>query len=529
MSISQEDKTPQVVETARGVSLFYKNRYLYSKYDPINSALRSAKQIPITKQTLYVVASPLFCYGIEYIIQNMQSNCLLLFVEKEDALFSISKQEFLKLKERVSNRDKEKSSRIFFCPPKDITLDFLYQLIRSNAIRRTSLVGINGALAFNEQFYQQLISDITSLIQKWWHNKGTLNFLSALWYQNIISNLRLIATASGSIQTSSINQRAKQIMLCAAGESLETRIDFIKSIREAFYIICVDTALPVLLAYDITPELVVAIEAQHHNLKDLLIEQKKLQEITLFCDISANPCFVRKFKKRIFFSSVFDTNNFLERLYRQLPCLEKIPPLGNVGNAALYIAHKWNLLNKVSAPLHFAGYDFCYINAKSHAKGSCYHKMLLQQTTRVNTILKSYSHLNKLISQERSLSFCPSLKKSSSDLVSTPTLIEYQKQARSILSSNLFQLSNNLQNAAPHYHFNLFENKNCYSHNQISSLINQFLEEEKNLLNNFITSGDDSQLDYLGECFLSNSSNENKSLNIAREKIVAAKLLKHYS
>ena len=515
------------MQTARGVSIFYKERYLYSKYDPIKSAVVCASQIEVTKNTLYIVASPLLCYGLKELVNNAKEASLFLLTEKEDELCNISKTESLKFIATLEESDPKFKGRIFYSHANNLDFDFIYDLVRAHSIRKATLVTLNGALYFNQDYYNKLRFNISCLIQKWWQNKSTLNFLSSLWYQNILLNLKALAASNNVLFPSSINPLGLPIFLAAAGESLESRIDFLKANKNSHYLICVDTALPVLLSNGITPNLVIALEAQHHNLKDLLVEKNKLVAIPLLCDLSASPCFVRQFKKVIFFSTVFDRNKFLLRLYSTLPWLEKIPPLGNVGNAAIYIATKYNWLHNQKENIEFGGYDFCYINGKSHARGSCYHKMILQTCNKTNAIENRYHHSPSVIEQKSSLSFCNDFNSSKKDLVSNKTMIQYQSEATAILNNptSLFSDDKN----------SLF-NQNIFSHtcsnfdlNQTKSSINIFLQKEKELLTQFLEDSNDSEVDYLRECFVSNLKEENKAINILKEKIVASRLLKAYS
>ncbi len=88
----QTEDAPLTVQTERGVSVYWKNRYLYSKIAPETTANRLACHCPITPKTLYLLPSPLLGYGIIELTKKIDSESILLLIEKEPALIPITQQ-----------------------------------------------------------------------------------------------------------------------------------------------------------------------------------------------------------------------------------------------------------------------------------------------------------------------------------------------------------------------------------------------------------------------------------------------------
>lgn len=482
-------KPPQPVETGRGVSILWQNRYLYSKYDPISAAIKIADQTPKTKQTLYLIPSPLFCYAIPQLLAELDSFSVVFCLEWIEALYSFSNEGFQKLLIQSDLAKKwNQEDRLLFKRGSASLYQEINGLIERFRLRKITPVYLNGANYFAQAQYDQTIQEITQSISLFWKNKSTQNSLSMLWYRNLFRNLLFLKDDPNSITVwKNFNPQRKPFFVLGAGESLEEAIPYLKANRHQFYLLAVDTALPALTEADLPPDAIVALEAQNSNLQDILVEQCHREKILLLADLICDPCLLHYFPQKILFSSQFDShhltknNTLLSRLYRHFPHLLTIPPLGSVGNSALYLAHfftlHWNLKNeniineKIKEIPFSAGLDFCYQRGKSHAKGSCYHKKKLTRTTRLKEIESPFS----TIFQENTVPYDFPLSASNRfralPKYTTPALAEYQKNAKRI--SAFFQ-----DFSIKEHHPFFDEEKNGLDHEKM----NQFLlEEKKNL------------------------------------------------
>ena len=76
---SEEDK-PCLVETRQGLSVLYKNRYLYSKYNPAVGIERLVESLEIREATLVLCFSPVLGYGLQQLAAKMPQNAFMLFI-----------------------------------------------------------------------------------------------------------------------------------------------------------------------------------------------------------------------------------------------------------------------------------------------------------------------------------------------------------------------------------------------------------------------------------------------------------------
>ncbi|MCF7929545.1 MAG: hypothetical protein K9L68_12285, partial [Spirochaetales bacterium] len=197
---------------------------------------------------------------------------------------------------------------------------------------------------------------------------------------------------------------------------------------ESFTVMAVDTALPVLAAHGLCPDVVVAVEAQAANAGDFIGcrpcgsgagEQGDpggaggavgnprgtaaagpdrslggqgsddpgdprgtaaagcCEGYRLLADCSSYPPVIRAHRSADFFLSDFLQNNLTDRLDQAGLLPRHLPPLGSVGVSAVYIA----LLHR--APVLMAGLDFGYLPGKTHAAGSPAHRLYLSRTGRL--------------------------------------------------------------------------------------------------------------------------------------------------
>ena len=86
-----ENEKPCLVEAKQGFSVSYKNKLLYSKYNPQITVEKSLENLQITEGTLILVNSPVLGYGIEILIKKLPKNSVIIAIEKDKNLFEFSK------------------------------------------------------------------------------------------------------------------------------------------------------------------------------------------------------------------------------------------------------------------------------------------------------------------------------------------------------------------------------------------------------------------------------------------------------
>jgi hypothetical protein len=359
------DENPCPHDTGRGLTIFYKNRKLYSPTDPRDSAERRAESSKIPEQAIVFVPSPLFFYGVPTIVKKLPPSSTVLCVETDQKLFSLSldysKKELLE----------HPSIRYVRTESKERLLSVLEEMDLSR-FRKTVMVRLSGGFALTPEMYRDMYALIEQEIGRYWQNRMTMIYMSKLWFKNVFKNLPSLSSA----QSFELCACPKPVVVTGAGESLEDTIALLRSIREHIHILSVDTALPVLHGYGILPDSVCIVEAQLFNVKDFIGFLDS--GFTVFYDMSSFAPLIRRLTGPCYpFLSKFTRSAIFSRLEAAGLSPRTLPPLGSVGITALYLA-----LHITEYPVFFTGLDFSYTLGKPHARGALSHIETLRKTTR---------------------------------------------------------------------------------------------------------------------------------------------------
>lgn len=382
--ITPNIQTPQTLITERGVSLLWGNKQLYSNRDPKKRAITIAKSINITPMTLYILPSPLLFYGIKEFISRIDTNSIIICLELEKGLQQLTNSEYINfLKNNKQIKQLQNENRFFL---QNRTANELLKLVKEYKIienvRRVSLVSLSGGYDLNKNRYNQIFNELSDSIALFWKNRSTIKHLSELWYRNIFTNIETVKRASALIK---LNPNNLQCAVLGAGETTEQTFNQLKQNRDKYYIIVADTALPSLIEASITPDCCVALEAQHHNLRDFITKTKEFDKIHLIAELSSSPSVIRKFKNISLFFTRFSNATLFDRIEKKFPSIFEAPQLGSVGISALFFALM--LSNK---PIYSGGLDFAYKRGKSHCNGTFFHKLLLHNSKRTNPQSNNY-------------------------------------------------------------------------------------------------------------------------------------------
>jgi hypothetical protein len=237
----------------------------------------------------------------------------------------------------------------------------------------------------NADFYGAALDLLRRAVATEWSNALTLARLGRRYMRNAIRNLRLLAERPG---VESLDFGGYPVLVLGAGPSLDGFLDrFERRFKRRFErrqglpsacrILCVDTALRPLLERNLRPDLVVALEAQHWNLRDFsgLSDRK----IPVAMDLSALPATGRVLggETYMFWTRWTDLSIF-ERLSALGLLPLELPALGSVGLSAVSLA-----LRLGTGPVFTAGIDFAFTLDKYHCRGAPSHSEILRKHTRL--------------------------------------------------------------------------------------------------------------------------------------------------
>ena len=361
---------PETIQCRQGVSVLYKEHYLYSKYAPdklINSIISN---LSINQDTLVLIFSPVLWLGLENLILKLNENCKIAAIEYDDALFNFAEQNL---------PQKYKKQILFF---NKSTLNEYSDFIQKEHFKRILRIDFSAGTAFFKSEYDSIFLLTQSVIDQFWKNRLTLIKFGRLYSKNVFKNLCVF---QNSIPFESLyNSVEKPILVCGAGESLNKTISQIKNKKESFFILAVDAAANSLLENGIKPDGIVAVEAQL-AIEKAYIGKPANSKILLFCD-SVSRTHVPKIVNgnTVFFISEYAKMKFLDRLKKAKILPPVIKPLGSVGLVAVEIALR--LRKSENTKIIFSGLDFSYSTGITHSKGTAAHKQQLINVSRLCSV-----------------------------------------------------------------------------------------------------------------------------------------------
>lgn len=379
------NQKPCLVPAGQGFSVLYNNRYLFSKYNPVQSCERLISSLHILPGSLIVVFSPVLGYGLQSLIHKIDSDSYIIAVETDPVLFDFSLPYIDKY------RSNSQFEYLYITPDTDgisLFLNRCSKIVKEEKrffFRR--LLTLNPAASTQTEEFKSIFTSYTdSFIDFFWKNRITITKMGRLYARNIFKNLPFLSSSSKLMQ----NSIHKPIIVLGAGISLESVIPYLRLHKDDFFIICVDSAVMPLLENGIRPHIIEAVECQLANVKAFI--GSKNTHIHLNTDLTARPRVHEILNGNLsFFLSEYESSSFLNRLKESIP-VRIVPPLGSVGLAAVHTAL---FLRAPDVPVFFSGLDFSYIPGKTHCKSAPIHRYMLMTSNRLTSTGSHTGFFNK--------------------------------------------------------------------------------------------------------------------------------------
>jgi hypothetical protein len=369
-------ETPRQLRARRGFSLSYKGKTLLSVIDPIAQADRLVDTVSKLDRTLYFCPSPLYGYGLARLLNNMSADSAVLCVETDEKLMDLSLKTMEEsLRDHPRFRLLRTGDALSLCT-------YVRELWGGRSFRRVEILRLSGGWQLDPELYESLAAALRREIALDWGNAMTLVKLGRRYIRNALRNLALIP---GAFPLSAVNFAADPVLVLGAGPSLDGVLDGLEGFFGAlspmesvstgrpslktrpFRIICVDTALSPLKERNIKPDLVVALESQHWNLRDFI--GCGGWELPVAMDLSALPATAGFLGGRSFlFVTPWTSLSLFDRMRTAGLLPEALPPLGSVGLTAVAAA-----LRVSSGPVVIGGIDFSFTLDRFHARSTPGH------------------------------------------------------------------------------------------------------------------------------------------------------------
>ncbi|MDR1636622.1 MAG: DUF115 domain-containing protein [Treponema sp.] len=385
-------ETPRRVKARRGFTVSYRGKTLLSAVDPLAQAERAAEAVNPLDRTLYLCPSPLLGYGLFRILGKIAENkhdSAILCVEADEKLLEFS----LDCMDPALLRDPRLTFAALDGGPGSGSGERICRMVRqkwgSRRFRRIETLRFNAGWRLYPELYGSLEEVLRKDMAIGWGNAMTLVKLGRPYIRNALRNLAFLPR---SPSLSSLSLGSSPVLVLGAGPSLDGILAglsrfFGKAAEDPasrpFRILCVDTALPCLKARGIKPDLAVALESQHWNLRDFVGLGD--WEVPVAMDLSALPATAETLGGRsFFFFTPWTEMNFFKRLEAAGLIPEVFIPLGSVGLTAVAAA-----LRLGGGAVITGGIDFSFTLDSYHARSSPGHREKLRRQNRFTGVLNA--------------------------------------------------------------------------------------------------------------------------------------------
>ncbi len=355
----------EIEETRRDKTIKLNNQYIHSKYDPTKESEKLVKNIKQDIDTVIIFGVGLF-YIPQYIVKTLPS-LKIIIIEPSFEIFKNAIKE-IEISEYFSNSN--------------ILLHFANtEYDYRNIIAKIGSTKIETII---NPTYQKIFSEETKTLKKVINlyintetvNKNTLKKYGEKSARNIFNNLKNIEKFSPISSLKPILKN-KEILIISAGPTLDKQINFIKTIKNKYIIISVDTALRRLEKEKIRPDFVITGDMQYIN--SLHLNDCNTKKINLITSLCIDTNIISKNYKNIF---LYHGNTKLEKEIASIDKkFEYIGSGGTVSSAALEIA-----LFCECSKIYLIGLDLSYPNYQTHCKESTFENIHLNKNTKLNNI-----------------------------------------------------------------------------------------------------------------------------------------------
>lgn len=371
------DEEPELISTSSGSSVFYKNKYLYSRYSPKRQVLRLVDQVTIPADTLVICVSPVLGYGLRELLHKVPLSSFVIAVECSENLMNISLKHI--------DKDVIENSRFFYVRTNSIQL-FLTELqkkIKVKNFKHVLRLDFSAGANLFEKFYFDIENCTKEYIARYWINRLTLIQFGRIYASNFFKNYCEVVKSKKQFAILQPNSIGKPIVVVGAGPSLDNSFNFIKENRNAFFVLAVDATLSSLLPH-IKPDAVVVLESQYWIQKAFI--GTATFDIPIIADLTSSSGVLKNtLGPIVLFFTEYIEHSFFEMLNKKNVLPTIFEPMGSVGLSALKIAI---FLAKSGIPIFHTGLDFAWGMAFTHSKMSYQVRDMFSSCTKLNGLYR---------------------------------------------------------------------------------------------------------------------------------------------
>lgn len=383
--MTEVENKPCLVETSQGFSVKYKEKFLYSKYNPAKAITGKIENMEILPGTVFLGFSAVLPYGVSELSEKLPENCIILLCEADDCLRTFAADFYKeKIKHVVNVTYAEMLNLPVILQKSSYTFQDGTSVDFAGHFRRVIRLDFSAGVQFHEDFYLKLETACIGAVRQFWTNRFTLTKFGRRYSRNLFRNLQKLEETKPV--SDYIGKISAPIFVFGAGESAEKGIEILRERGDRPFVLCADTAFHMLKSKGIMPDGIVVDEAQS-VIAQSFIGARKAKNVQIFQSLCSVPSVAgRKFpgEKISYYATEYASNSFFDELKNKSFFPPVIPAFGSVGITVYVLACLFR--KDTSVPVYCYGLDFAYSTGKTHGNGTPAHKRQLRNTNRVKGI-----------------------------------------------------------------------------------------------------------------------------------------------
>jgi hypothetical protein len=341
------------------------DRYIHSRFDPIQEARRILEQECAQEATTYLF----YGFGLGYLVEaflNSHPDKSAVVVEPDRSLF-IKALESRDLKGLITS-----AHLSYFVGGEPEALPRLLDTLPSAHLK---VIPLRSVIGWSEAYYSRVDGIIRSYATRKKINLNTLARFGKLWVKNLTQNIHLLLRAPGIKKLENVFAGMPALVL-ASGPSLDSMLPFLHDLQQRFLTIAVDTSLRACLERKVEPDFLVIVDPQYWNTRH--IDGANPRKTILVSESSTNPRVFRKLHIPTFIgSSLFPLGRHLES------AIGKKGALGAGGSVA---TTAWDLARLAGCnPIYVAGLDLGFPARATHFKGAYFENQFHAHSSRLRS------------------------------------------------------------------------------------------------------------------------------------------------
>lgn len=345
-----------IISKSGDMTLKYNSVLMHSLYDPMKEARTWAKTVQLKNENALIVLGVGMGYHIHALLETVPQ-ALKLFV------FEPSLQVWEIFKAHPSNKELLGNERVTFFQNPDmdeIGKTLKNFLIYESASDRVMIVEHPGSLRANFEAFKTIRKELIEIMRWLRVQENTTLFFSGKWTANLFENIWQTYNSAG-INTLNNVFRNRPAIVVSAGPSLNKNLHHLHKAKGKAIIVCVGTALRVLLKEGIVPDLVVTIDGGEPNARHF--EGVDYRDIPLVFYPIVHPDILKGSQTENFVS--MGTTGIDWWLNQYIEDKGVLATGGSVANTAFDLA-----IQMGCNPIVLVGQDLAYSDGHSHAKGT---------------------------------------------------------------------------------------------------------------------------------------------------------------